>query len=43
MSSASRPWIKAVIIISHAEPNDARAILDLQKLAYQSEAKLYND
>ena len=32
-----------MIAISRAEPSDARAILDLQKLAYQSEAKLYND
>ena len=32
-----------MITISRAEPRDARAILDLQKLAYQSEAKLYND
>jgi hypothetical protein len=32
-----------MIAISHAEPKDARAILDLQKLAYQSEARLYND
>jgi ribosomal protein S18 acetylase RimI-like enzyme len=32
-----------MIAISRAEPTDARAILDLQKLAYQSEAKLYND
>jgi ribosomal protein S18 acetylase RimI-like enzyme len=29
--------------ITHASPDDAPAILELQKLAYQSEAKLYND
>jgi ribosomal protein S18 acetylase RimI-like enzyme len=32
-----------MISILPAEPQDARAILDLQKLAYQSEARLYND
>jgi ribosomal protein S18 acetylase RimI-like enzyme len=32
-----------VLIISTAQPVDAAAILALQKLAYQSEAKLYND
>lgn len=31
------------IIISVASPADAAAILALQKLAYQSEARLYND
>jgi ribosomal protein S18 acetylase RimI-like enzyme len=29
--------------IAHASPDDAPAILELQKLAYQSEAKLYDD
>lgn len=29
--------------ITHASPEDAAAILELQKLAYQSEAQLYND
>ena len=29
--------------ISHAEPSDAVVILALQKLAYQSEARLYQD
>jgi ribosomal protein S18 acetylase RimI-like enzyme len=29
--------------ISRASPDDAPAILELQKLAYQSEARLYND
>jgi ribosomal protein S18 acetylase RimI-like enzyme len=29
--------------IAHASPDDAPAILELQKLAYQSEAQLYND
>jgi ribosomal protein S18 acetylase RimI-like enzyme len=32
-----------MIVISRAEQNDAQAILNLQKLAYQSEAELYND
>jgi ribosomal protein S18 acetylase RimI-like enzyme len=32
-----------MIAVSHAEPEDAQAILDLQTLAYQSEARLYND
>ena len=32
-----------MISILPAEPQDARAILGLQKLAYQSEARLYND
>ena len=31
------------VIISHANINDAQEILDLQKLAYQIEAKRYND
>lgn len=31
------------ISISQAKINDAQAILELQKLAYQSEAKRYND
>lgn len=35
--------IDKMISISLAEPQDAHAILDLQKLAYQSEARLYND
>lgn len=30
-------------IITAASPADAAAILALQKLAYQSEARLYND
>jgi ribosomal protein S18 acetylase RimI-like enzyme len=30
-------------IIAHASPDDAPAILELQKLAYQSEARLYDD
>lgn len=29
--------------ITHASPEDAASILELQKLAYQSEAQLYND
>jgi ribosomal protein S18 acetylase RimI-like enzyme len=29
--------------IAHASPEDAPAILELQKLTYQSEARLYND
>jgi ribosomal protein S18 acetylase RimI-like enzyme len=29
--------------IAHAAPDDAPAILELQKLAYQSEARLYDD
>jgi GNAT superfamily N-acetyltransferase len=29
--------------IAHASPDDAPAILELQKLAYQSEARLYDD
>jgi GNAT superfamily N-acetyltransferase len=29
--------------IAHASPENAPAILELQKLAYQSEARLYND
>ena len=29
--------------ITYASPEDAAAILELQKLAYQSEAQLYND
>jgi RimJ/RimL family protein N-acetyltransferase len=29
--------------ITHASPEDAAAILELQKLAYRSEAKIYND
>jgi ribosomal protein S18 acetylase RimI-like enzyme len=32
-----------VVIIEQAEAGDAQAILELQKLAYQSEAVLYND
>lgn len=32
-----------MVIISDASTDDAEAILALQKLAYQSEAKLYND
>ena len=32
-----------MLTISRAEPKDAEAILVLQKLAYQSEAALYND
>ncbi len=32
-----------MLAISRAVPQDAEAILALQKLAYQSEAKLYND
>ena len=32
-----------MLTISRANPNDAEAILALQKLAYQSEARLYND
>ena len=32
-----------MVTISTASPADAEAILALQKLAYQSEAKLYND
>jgi ribosomal protein S18 acetylase RimI-like enzyme len=32
-----------MIEISCAELHDARAILELQRLAYQSEARLYND
>ncbi|MES2948764.1 MAG: GNAT family N-acetyltransferase [Pseudomonadota bacterium] len=32
-----------MLIISSAQVDDAQAILALQKLAYQSEAKLYND
>jgi ribosomal protein S18 acetylase RimI-like enzyme len=32
-----------VVAISCAEPHDAAAILALQRLAYQSEARLYND
>jgi ribosomal protein S18 acetylase RimI-like enzyme len=32
-----------MITISDATPHDAAAILALQKLAYQSEARLYND
>jgi ribosomal protein S18 acetylase RimI-like enzyme len=31
------------MIIEHAQVEDAQAILDLQKLAYQSEAALYDD
>jgi ribosomal protein S18 acetylase RimI-like enzyme len=31
------------MVIELAEPADAREILDLQKLAYQSEAAIYND
>jgi GNAT superfamily N-acetyltransferase len=31
------------LIISHAAVQDAEAILTLQRLAYQSEARLYND
>ena len=31
------------MIIEQAEIEDAKAILDLQHLAYQSEAKIYND
>ena len=31
------------IVIQHALPKDAEVLLALQKLAYQSEAKLYND
>jgi GNAT superfamily N-acetyltransferase len=31
------------VIIQQASVNDAKEILDLQKLAYQSEALLYND
>lgn len=29
--------------INHAHPDDAEAILAVQKLAYESEARLYND
>ena len=32
-----------MIIINCANPNDAEAILDLQKRAYASEAEIYND
>ena len=32
-----------MIIIKSANPNDAEAILDLQKSAYTSEAEIYND
>ena len=31
------------VTISRASPSDAEAILALQKLAYQSEARLYDD
>jgi len=31
------------MIIAHAEIDDAKEILDLQKLAYQSEAEIYKD
>ena len=31
------------MIIERANTNDLKYILDLQKLAYQSEAKLYDD
>lgn len=32
-----------MLTITAAEADDAEAILTLQKLAYQSEARLYND
>ncbi|MEZ4601551.1 MAG: GNAT family N-acetyltransferase [Syntrophotaleaceae bacterium] len=32
-----------MVLITPAEPNDAEVILALQKRAYQSEARLYND
>lgn len=32
-----------MLTICHAKPEDAEAILALQKIAYQSEARLYND
>ena len=32
-----------LLLIEHAEIDDAQAVLDLQKLAYQSEAELYQD
>lgn len=32
-----------IIVISQSGRSDAKAILELQKMAYQSEARLYND
>src|SRR5271157_574796 len=32
-----------MIAITRAESSDAKAIMELQKLAYQSEARLYNN
>jgi ribosomal protein S18 acetylase RimI-like enzyme len=35
--------VHIAVTITRSDRNDAKAILDLQKLAYQSEAQLYND
>ena len=35
--------VKRPVVIERATPSDAQAILSLQKLAYQSEAELYQD
>jgi GNAT superfamily N-acetyltransferase len=39
----SKPAAPSPYRIARAEPDDAAAILELQKLAYQSEARLYDD
>jgi GNAT superfamily N-acetyltransferase len=39
----SKPAPPAPVSITRVEPDDAAALLDLQKRAYQSEARLYDD